>query len=343
MDLINLPNELVIKVLSYTTAEDILRISDTNEYFKEMQKLHGDYIAKLNGHSCFKVWYYKTISKNDYDKMMAMCIVNMEKNTNVTKEISKDYLETNGEYNQELIFQKMNEIIVEKLKMGEYIDFDEMNHYYFVDTNNKCISIKREDYAELFIYALEGGNEKMVRQLMIYIHFIDYIQDLIVYGKKYPNILKYALKNNKYRNSDVMVRYSIGYNIMQYLHVNDLYDTYWKYLGEKYEMPEHNKMNEIFNVIKAGDLYKLDYIVMEERLQTSTLNNMNYIRVAAKNYNKHPEILEYMLSEQSFMKLFSYSGIINVLEEYKLIDLLECIKNKNKGDIFKFYRVLSRN
>jgi hypothetical protein len=343
MDL--LPNELIINILSYCDYSDIISISEVSKQFNDIYKYNRDYISKRKGYKNFKIWYYKEKSKNNYDKMIAMCIMNLEKDKNVIEQITKEYLEKKGAYDEDLIILEMKKMTIEKMKMGKYINFEDMNNYYFEDCNSDKISIKREEYLDLLEYALDNGNEKMIIQLTKYIEFIDYIQPIIAYGKRYPNILKNVLQNNKYRDSDVMVRYSIGYNIMHYLHVYDLYDSHWKYLGEKYEIQDHNKINEIYKVIKEGDIYTFNYILHNSDInrKRSLINNINYIRFAARIYKETPEMLEFMLTSTYFRSMFLGYEINNVLEENNLTEIFSYLKKQGSEQLLKFYRILTRN
>lgn len=343
MDL--LPNELIINILSHVGLNDIISISETSKFFNNVYKHNRDYISKQRGYNKFKMWYYKEKSHHNYNKMIAMCIMNLEKDTQVIKQITKEYFEKNERYDEEMILSEMNKIIVEKIKRGEYIKFDEMNNYYFEDCHSNKVSIKREEYLGLLECSLESGNERMILSLTKYIEFIDYIHPIIAYGKRYPDILKDILQNNKYRNSDVMIRYSIGYNIMQYLHVYDLYDSHWKYLGEKYELQEHQNINEIYRVISQGDIHTFNYILYESNTYTkhSLLNNINYIRFAARRYHTNPKMLEYMLTSMHFRNMFSSYEINRIMEENNLSEIFSYLKKSESDQLLKFYTILARN
>ena len=147
---------------------------------------------------------------------------------------------------------------------------------------------------------------------------MDSIKLSIEYGKKHPEILKDILENNKYKDADIMVRYTIGNYTMQQLYLNDLYEENWKYLGERFELFEHKSIEHIFNVINKGDTNEWDNILYDSDIKQHVIINMNYIKLAAKNYNKNPIMLKYILSDKWFIKMFNKKEIIKILNQYKI-------------------------
>lgn len=311
MNLEILPNEILVIICSYLQIPDIINISETNKFFNSVYKEHSNYITKLNSNNRTKnIRFYYYISKKDKHEMVAESIINNE--IEIFKDIEEDYLTHNKKYNECEILKKLIEILKNKLKAGKYINFEK------IENQTNKIGIKIKDYGIFLKDTLEGGNEKTIISIIKKVKFMDSIKLAIKYGKKHPEILKDILENNKYKDADIMVRYTIGNYTMQQLYLNDLYEENWKYLGERFELFEHKSIEHIFNVINKGDTNEWDNILYDSDIKQHVIINMNYIKLAAKNYNKNPIMLKYILSDKWFIKMFNKKEIIKILNQYKI-------------------------
>ena len=187
--------------------------------------------------------------------------------------------------------------------------------------------------------ALIGGDRRIIDMIIKEMVFIDYINPIIKYGRKHPELLRDILKNNEYKESDMMIKYSIGYSVMQKLHVYDLYDNNWGYLGVEYEYWKHKETDNIFRMIKSGKIDEFRSIFYKER--EDILKSLNFIKTAARKYDEYPNILNFMMNDKIYISLFKKKELQEVLSEYGLIELFREELKTEKEKLTELYKKIN--